>query len=82
MLRACSLDLKGIWDDNLSLVEFAYDNNYHSSIGIAPLEILYGRECRSPLYWDDVGKKRILGPELVQHTKQSIKKIRKRLIEA
>ena len=78
MLRACSLDFKGSWDDHLPLVEFSYNNSYHSSIGMAPFEALYGRKCRSPLCWDEVGEKKILGPELVQHTKQSIEKIRKK----
>ena len=49
ILRACSLDFKGSWDDHQLLVEFAYNNSYHSSIGMAPFEALYGRKCRSPL---------------------------------
>ena len=60
MLRACSLDFKGSWDDHLPLVEFAYNNSYHSSIGMSPYEALYGRKCRSPLVWDEVGEKKIL----------------------
>ena len=56
-------------------MEFAYNKNYHSSIGMAHSEALYDRKYRSSLCWDDVGEKKILGPKLVQHTKQSIKKI-------
>ena len=48
MLRMCVLDFKGSWDQYLPLVEFAYNNSYHSSIGMAPYEALYGRKCRSP----------------------------------
>ena len=80
MLRVCSLDFKGSWTDHLPLVEFAYNNSYQSSIGMKPYKALYGRKCRSPFCWDEVGEKTILGPELVQHTKQSTKKIRKRLV--
>ena len=48
MLRACMLDFKGNWSNHLSLVEFAYNNSYQASIGMAPYEALYGRPCRSP----------------------------------
>ena len=47
MLRACVLDFGGSWEDHLHLVEFAYKNSYHSSMGMAPFEALYGRQCRS-----------------------------------
>ncbi|XP_070054553.1 uncharacterized protein [Nicotiana tomentosiformis] len=49
MLRACVLDLKGIWDDHLPLIEFAYNNSFYASIQMAPFEALYGRRCRSPI---------------------------------
>ena len=65
LLRACALDLKGNWD-YLPLVEFAYNNSFHASIGMTPFEVLYGRRCRSPVCWDDVGEKKLLGLELVQ----------------
>ena len=52
MLRACMLEFKGNWDEHLSLIEFAYNNIYHSSIGMAPYEALYGRKCRSSVCWD------------------------------
>ena len=65
MLRACVLDLKGSWDSHLPLVEFAYNNNYHSSIKAAPYEVLYGRKCRSPMCWDKVEVRKLLGPEII-----------------
>ena len=80
MLRTFSLNFKGSWTDHLPLVEFAYNNSYQSSIGMKPYKALYGRKCRSTFCWNEVGEKKILGPELVQHTKQSTKKIRKRLV--
>ena len=79
MLRACVLDLGGNWEEHLPLVEFAYNNSFHSSIGMAPFEALYGRKCRSPIYWDEVGERKLLGPELVQITTEKIKLIRERL---
>ncbi|XP_074362278.1 uncharacterized protein LOC141702511 [Apium graveolens] len=63
MLRACALDCKGSWDDHLPLVEFAYNNSYHSSIGMAPYEALYGRKCRSPVCWDEVGEKKLVAAQ-------------------
>ncbi|KAA0064296.1 putative DNA/RNA polymerases superfamily protein [Cucumis melo var. makuwa] len=54
MLRACVLQFKGNWDTYLSLMEFAYNNSYQSSIGMAPFEALYGRPCRTPVCWNEV----------------------------
>ncbi|KAL8120215.1 hypothetical protein AgCh_017382 [Apium graveolens] len=79
MLRVCVLDFKGNWDEHLPVIEFSYNNNYHASIGMPPYEALYGRKCRSPLYWDEVGENKVLGPELVQQTRDAIVLIRKRL---
>ncbi|XP_050915829.1 uncharacterized protein LOC127130917 [Lathyrus oleraceus] len=62
MLRACVLESGGNWKELLPLIEFSYNNSYHASIGMAPYEALYGRKCRIPLCWIEVGKERILGP--------------------
>ena len=51
MLRACSMNWNGNWDEHLPLIEFAYNNSFHVSIGMAPYEALYGRPCRSPICW-------------------------------
>ena len=51
LLRACVLDHLGAWSDVLPLVEFTYNNSYHSSIGMAPYEALYGKRCQTPLCW-------------------------------
>lgn len=68
MLRVCALDFGGIWGEHLPLVEFAYNNSYQASIGMAPYEALYGRPCRSPLCWAENEDVIALGPELVQET--------------
>ncbi|KAL0411711.1 UNVERIFIED_CONTAM: putative mitochondrial protein [Sesamum latifolium] len=57
--------VKGNWDDHLPLMEFAYNNSFHSSISMAPYEALYGRRCRSPVCWDIEGLRQLEGPELV-----------------
>ncbi|GJW66985.1 putative reverse transcriptase domain-containing protein [Tanacetum coccineum] len=56
MLRACVMDFGGSWDTHLPLVEFSYNNSYHTSIKCAPFEALYGRKCRSPVIWTEVGE--------------------------
>ncbi|CAL1407874.1 unnamed protein product [Linum trigynum] len=68
LLRACTLQMRGSWDKYLPLMEFAYNNQYHSSLKASPYEALYGRKCRSPLYWDEEGLRQIEGPQLVQDT--------------
>ncbi|GJS78266.1 putative nucleotidyltransferase, ribonuclease H [Tanacetum coccineum] len=70
MLRACVLDFGGSWDVHLPLVEFSYNNSYHSSVRCAPFEALYGRKSRSPIMWAEVGevcfgKKGKLAPRFV-----------------
>ncbi|GJV39196.1 putative reverse transcriptase domain-containing protein [Tanacetum coccineum] len=76
MLRACVLDFGGSWDVHLPLVEFSYNNSYHSSVRCALFEALYGRKCRSPIMWAEVGEGQLIGPELVQETWKRISKKR------
>ena len=76
LLRACVLDFGGSWDSHLHLAEFVYNNSYHSSIGMAPYEALYGRKCRSPVNWYEVGEKKFLGPEMVQEEEKRVQLIR------
>ena len=60
-------------------MEFAYNNSYQSGIGMAPFEALYGRKCRTPVLWDEVGERRLIGPELVQITLDKIQIVRDKL---
>ena len=79
ILRACVLDFKGNWDDHMPLIEFAYNNSYHSSIGMAPFEALYGRRCGSPIDWFEVGETQILGPDLVDQAVEKVMLIQEHL---
>ena len=65
MLRTCVLDFGGSWDNYLSLVEFAYNNNYQSTIGMPLFVALYGRKYRSPICWEKVRDRRIFGPDII-----------------
>lgn len=55
-------------------MEFEYDNSYQATIGMAPFEALYGRSCRSPVYWE-VGKRKLSRPELIQTTREAIRRL-------
>ncbi|GKA18487.1 putative reverse transcriptase domain-containing protein, partial [Tanacetum coccineum] len=79
ILRACVLDFRGSWDVHISLVEFLYNNSYHSSMRCAPFEALYGRKCHSSIMWAEVGEGQLIGPELVQETTEKISQIKNRL---
>ena len=52
MLRIYVMDNQTQWEKYLPLVEFAYNNSFHSSIGMPPYEALYGRPCRTSLIWE------------------------------
>ncbi|GJR67620.1 putative reverse transcriptase domain-containing protein [Tanacetum coccineum] len=64
ILRACVIDFGKGWDKHLPLVEFSYNNIYHASIKAALFEALYGRKCRSPVCWAEVGDSQLTGPEV------------------
>ncbi|GJY27129.1 putative reverse transcriptase domain-containing protein [Tanacetum coccineum] len=67
------------WERHLPLVEFSYNNIYHASIKATPFEALYGRKCRSPVCWAEVGDVQLTGPEIIHETTKKIVQIRQRL---
>ena len=79
MLRSCVLKFKGHWNEYLPLAEFTYNNSYHSSIEMSPYEALYGKQCCTPLCWNETGERKLLGPEIVQTTVDKVNVIRARL---
>ncbi|KAI3773840.1 hypothetical protein L1987_48376 [Smallanthus sonchifolius] len=79
MLHACAIDFGGNWDTHLPLAEFSYNSSYHTSIKAAPFEALYGRKCRSPLCWAEVGDKHLTGPKVIQENTDKIFKIKDRV---
>ena len=79
MLRAVILNLNGSWDRYLSLMEFAYNNSYQASISMAPYEALYGRRCRTPLFWDEVGERKLESVEFIEDAIEKVRLIRDRL---
>jgi hypothetical protein len=75
MLRACALKHGGSWDKSLPYVEFSYNNTYQASLKMSVFEALYGRKCRTPLYWDQTGERQFFGPELIQEAEEQVRMI-------
>ncbi|GJV48760.1 putative reverse transcriptase domain-containing protein [Tanacetum coccineum] len=67
-----ALDFEKSWDRHLPIVEFYYNNSYHTSIKAAPFEALYDRKCRSPICWAEVGDAQLTGPEIIHETTEKI----------
>ena len=79
MLQACVLEFQGSWVLPLALVEIAYNNSYHASIGMTPYEAFYGRKCQTPFCWDDIVERKLENVELIEAITKKIKIIRDRL---
>ncbi|GKC66699.1 putative reverse transcriptase domain-containing protein [Tanacetum coccineum] len=79
MLRAYMIDFSGSWDVHLSLAQFSYNNSYHTRIRYAPFQALYGRKCRSPVLWVEIGEGSLIGPELVKETTDKVVVIKEKL---
>nr|GEW24424.1 reverse transcriptase domain-containing protein [Tanacetum cinerariifolium] len=79
MLRACVIDFEKGWDRHLPLVEFSYNNSYHTSIKTAPFEVLYGRKCRSPICWAEVGDAQLTSPEIIHEMTEKIIQIKSKI---
>ena len=67
------------WENYLHLVEFAYNNGYHSSLKVSPFEAMYGRKCNTPISWDNSTDKVIIGLELLKEMENQLVKIKQNL---
>jgi hypothetical protein len=79
MLRACVLQYDKNWEKCLPLAEFSYNNSYQASLKMAPFEALYGRRCRTPLNWSQIGERKVFGPDLVSEAEEKIRIIQANL---
>jgi hypothetical protein len=82
MLRACALKHGGSWEKSLPYAEFSYNNSHQASLKMSPFEALYGRKCRTPLYWDQTRERQFFGPELIQEAEEQVCIIRENLMVA
>nr|GEX16945.1 putative reverse transcriptase domain-containing protein [Tanacetum cinerariifolium] len=67
------------WVKHFPLAKFSYDNSYQASINTAPYEALYGRKCRSPVCWAEVGEVQLTGPKMIHETMKKIVMIKQRI---
>jgi hypothetical protein len=72
MLRTCVLTYGKDWEQSLPYVEFSYNNGYQASLGMSPFEALYGRKCRTPLMWSEVGERALVGPALIKEAEKRV----------
>jgi transposase InsO family protein len=79
LLRACVLTYGSDWQKSLSYVEFSYNNGYQASLKMAPFEALYGRKCRTPLMWSEVGERTFYGPTAIVEAEENVAKVRENL---
>jgi hypothetical protein len=79
MLRACVLKHQGSWNKNLPWAEFSYNNSYQDSLKMAPFEVLYRCQCRTPLNWIEPGEKVIFGPNFVEEAEVTVHRIQDNL---
>jgi hypothetical protein len=79
MLRAYAIKHGGSWDKSLPYAEFSYNNSYQASLKMSPFEALYGRKCRTPLYWDQTGERQFFGPEIIQEVEEQVRMIQENL---
>ena len=78
-MRACALTHGGSWDKSLPYAEFSYNNSYQASLKMSPFEALYGRKCRTPLYWNQTGESQVFGLEVIQEAERQVRIIRENL---
>jgi hypothetical protein len=76
MLRSSAMQYGRSWDKRLSYAEFSYNNSYQESIKMVPFEMLYGRRCRTPLFWNETGEQKVFGPDILQETEKQVRMVR------
>ncbi|WVZ97735.1 hypothetical protein U9M48_043249 [Paspalum notatum var. saurae] len=79
MLRACAIQYGTSWDKCLPYAEFSYNNSYQTSLKKSPFEALYGKRCRTPLFWNQTGEKQLFGPDIIHDAEQQLRIIRENL---
>jgi hypothetical protein len=79
ILRMYVMDKPTRWEDYLHLVEFAYNNGYHTSLKMSPFEELYGKKCNTPVSWDNLADRAVIGLDLLKEMEDQMIKIKENL---
>jgi hypothetical protein len=64
------MDQPSKWEDCIQFVEFAYNNGYQASLKMSPFEALYGRKCNTPVSWENLVDKAVVGPNLLKEIEE------------
>jgi transposase InsO family protein len=79
MLSTCALQYGRNRDKSLPYAEFSYNNSYQESLKMSPFEMLYGRSCRTPLFWSETGERKVFGPDILQEAEKQVGMVRENL---
>jgi hypothetical protein len=79
MLRVCALQYGRSWHRSLSYAEFSYNNSYQESLKMAPFEMLYGRRCRTLLFWNETGERKVFGPDILEEAEKQVRMVKENL---
>jgi transposase InsO family protein len=76
MLRAYALQYGGSWNKSLLYAKFSYNNSYQESLKMTPFEILYGRRCQTPLFWNETGEQKVFELDILQEAEKQVRMVR------
>jgi hypothetical protein len=79
MLRACALQYERSWDKSMSYAEFSYNNSYQESLKMTPFEMLFGRRCRTPLFWSEARERKVFGLDILQEAEKLVRMVRENM---
>lgn len=77
MLRMYVIDRSSKWENYLHLVEFAYNKEHQSSLGMSPYKYLYGGECKTPFNCDSLVDRVVFGPKMVKRWSRKLQRLDK-----
>jgi transposase InsO family protein len=80
MLRACAIQYGRSWEKRYA--EFSYNNSDQESLKMAPFEMLYGRRCRTPLFWNEMGERKVFGPDILEEAEKQVRMVKENLCVA
>jgi hypothetical protein len=79
MLRACALQYGISWDKSLPYAKFSCNNSYQESLKMTPFEMLFGQRCRTPLFWNETGERKVFVPDILQEVEKQVCMVRENL---
>jgi transposase InsO family protein len=79
MLRACAIQYGRSWDKSLPYTEFSYNNSYQERWKMAPSEMLYGQRCRTPMFWNETGERKVFGPDILHEAEKQVRMVRENM---